>query len=146
VLGHERHDAGVEQLQQAFDDHRADTRVAHRQRACAQQHHPSDDLGLDRRSNTGSVRADQRALELRAPLGRNRDVRERSEAGRDPIRGLVRRRDPCNGGSTGLHRGVRVVGQLDRRASSSNRDNVRTRHGRAGELDESFGGGHQGRA
>ena len=68
---------------------RAGAGAAHRERARPQQHHRPHDLGLDRRAHAGRVRAHQRALELLAPLGRDRDVGERAEAGRDAVGGLV---------------------------------------------------------
>ena len=81
VLAHHRRDAGIEQGEHRVDDTGAGAGVAHRQASGAQQDHRPDRLALDLRTHPGGVRADQRRLQLRRPLGGDHRVGERAEAG-----------------------------------------------------------------
>ena len=94
VLGHDRREAGVQQREHRLGHDGPGPRAAHRQGAGAQEQHRAHDLALDRGAHPGGVRAHQRSLELLAPLGRDGDVGERAEAGRDAVGGLLRSREP----------------------------------------------------
>ena len=69
VLVHHGRDARVEQAGHQLRHLRAYAGPAGRERGQAQQHQPTHDLALHLRTRAGSVRAHQRALELRAHLG-----------------------------------------------------------------------------
>ena len=69
VLVHHRRDARVEQTGHQLRHLRPYAGPAGRQRGQAQQHQPTHDLALHLRTGARCVRADQRALELRAHLG-----------------------------------------------------------------------------
>ena len=96
VLGDDRRDAGVEQLEDRLGDLRPGARVPHGQRPRAQQHHRPHHLALDRRPHAGGVRADQRPLQLLAPLRRDRGVGQRAEPGRDAVDGLLAAGEPLD--------------------------------------------------
>ena len=89
VLGHDRRDAGVEQR-----EHRARRPPgrAPEQPIASVRARSSIIARTTSRStggaHAGGVRADQRALQLLAALGRDRDVGQRAEAGRDAVDGL----------------------------------------------------------
>ncbi len=84
-----RDDVGVEQSQDRVDDHVTDTAEPHCQCAGAQQHHRPHNFRLDQRAHAGSVRSDERALQLLTSLRRDHGGGEGPEAGRDPIDGFV---------------------------------------------------------
>ena len=94
------------------------------QRRQPQQHHRPDDLGLHLGAGPGGVRADQGALQLGAPFGRDVPGGQGAEPGRHPVvrRGVVRERvdDLAAGGDLGL--GVR--GELHGGAVPGDRDDV----------------------
>ena len=83
----------------------ADAGVPGRQRREPQQHQRAHHLALDLRAGAGGVRADQRALQLGAHLGRDVPGGQRAEPGRDAVR---RRRAPRPAPR-------RLAGLLDRR-------------------------------
>ena len=89
VLVDRRGDAGVEQRGVGLRDHGTHAGVAARHRPQAQQHHGADDLGLDQRAGAGGVGADQRLLQLGAPVAGDLQGGQRPEAGGDAVDGLV---------------------------------------------------------
>jgi hypothetical protein len=124
VLAHHRGDAGVEQREDRLGDDRPRARVAHRQGACAQQHHRAHDLALDRRAHPGRVRAHERALQLLAPAGGDDDVGQRAEPGRDAVRRLGRVEQPVDDPGAGRHDLPRGIRQRHPRARASDRDDI----------------------
>ena len=92
-LVHDRGDAVLEQRGQGLGGGRAHAGVPGGQRRQAQQHHRPHDLALDLGAAAGGVRADQRALQLRALLERDVLRGQRAEA-RSRCRSAARRRRP----------------------------------------------------
>ena len=94
----------------------------------AQQHQGAHDLALDLGAGAGGVRADQRALQLGAQLGRDVPGRERAEAGRDAVvrHGVVRPR------ASTTRAAARDLGQRPRRSARRARRRGRPRRRRRG--------------
>ena len=92
--------------------------AAHRQRAGAQEHHRPHHLALDRRAHAGGVRAHQRPLQLGPAVGRDPRLRERAEAGRDPVGGLVGGGEPRDDRRRLVHRRAGLVARAGARAPS----------------------------
>ena len=95
VLVHHRRDPVGEQVGDQLRGLRPDAGVPGRERGEPQQHQRADHLALHLGAGAGGVRADQRALQLRAHLGRDVPGGEGAEPGGDPVRrGLGARRAP----------------------------------------------------
>ena len=85
VLGDDRRDARVEEVDHRLRDQRTGAAVAEREGAGPQEHHGPDDLVLDRCAHSGSVRPHQRGLQGSSPFGWDRHGRERAEPCRDAV-------------------------------------------------------------
>ena len=90
----------------------------------------ADHLALDLRARAGGVRADQRALQLGAHLGRDVPGRQRAEPGRDPVRRGGGRGELLDDRAGPLDGGQRLVAELDRRARRGRRRRPRRRTAR----------------
>ena len=108
--------------------------VAHRQAAGAQQDHRPDRLALDLRTHPGGVRADQRRLQLRRPLGGDHRVGERAEAGGHAVDRLRLVHQPLDDGRPALDDRSCVVAErrrADRRGRRPRRRRPTRRAARA---------------
>ncbi len=90
VLWHDRSDAGVQHAGDPLDDG-ARAGMSRGERARAQQHHAAHDLLVDRIARARRMRANDRVLQFDHALGLDVHVRERPEAGRDPVHDLAAR-------------------------------------------------------
>ena len=113
VLRNDRRDARVQHRHQGLRDLGPGARVAHGQRAGAQQHRRAHHLALHGRTHAGCVRADQGALELLAPSRGDRRRRQRAEARRDSVDRFLRCGQPGDDLGAAGHRLARRGGQLD---------------------------------
>ena len=98
VLVDRRRDVGVEQGEDGVDDDLTHAGEAHRQGTRPQQHHRPHHFRLDQRAHSGGVGADQGALQFLASLRRDHRGRQRAEAGRDAVYGIVALRQALDDG------------------------------------------------
>ena len=125
VLGHDRDDAGVEQVGQRLHDGRPDAGAAGGQRAQPQQHQRPHDLGLDRPTGAGGVRADQRPLQRGPPVGRDVPGGQRAEAGGDAVGRGRRVGEPLDVGPRDLATSSSAAAaDVDGRAAPGDRDDL----------------------
>ena len=123
VFGHDRRDAGVEDVDHRLGDERSGTAVAERERAGPQEHHRSHDFVLDGVTHPGGVRADEGGLQRPPPVGWDRHGGERAEPGRDAVLRLTLG-EPLDDGARRGHPLDRRVGQLDRFVATGHGDDV----------------------
>ena len=76
----------------------------------------------------GGVRADERPLQLSPRLGGDADHRQRPEAGRDPVRRLLRRRPRDDDRGAPLHRRAGLLTQDHRGIVTRDRNDIDSRH------------------
>ena len=89
VLGHDRRDAGVEDVDHRLGDERPGAAVAERERSRPQQHHRPNHFVFDRVAHAGGVGTDECDLKCTSTLGWDRDGGERAEAGGDAVLGCA---------------------------------------------------------
>ena len=77
----------VEEVEEPFDDERANTRVPLGQGAGPQEQHGAHDLGLQRRADPGAVGKNEIALQYGRVVRRDAGVGELAEAGIDAVDG-----------------------------------------------------------
>ncbi len=123
VFGHDRRDAGVEDVDHRLGDERSGTAVAERERAGPQEHHRSHDFVLDGVTHAGGVRADEGGLQGPPPVGRDRHGGERAEPGGDAVLRLTLGEALDDGAGRG-HSFDRRIGELDRFATTGDGDDV----------------------
>ncbi len=123
VFGHDRRDAGVEDVDHRLGDERAGTAVAEGERAGPQEHHRSHDVVLDGVAHAGGVRADERGLQRPPPVGRDRHGGERAEPGRDAVLRFALG-EAVDDGTGRCHSFDRRLGELHRFATTGDGDDV----------------------
>ena len=113
LLRDRRDHVAVQHLDHAIDHDLPHAGMAEREDVCAEQQHRARLLPRQRRSDGGRVRGHDAVLERGGLLGRDRDVRERAEAGRHavhptavgdgPLHHRARGADPFAGGARERH-------------------------------------------
>ena len=88
--------AAIQQIDQPFERRDADARIALRQHVGAKRHHRADGAHRQRIVDARGMAAKEIELELAERVLRDRDFRQRSEAGVDPVHRRVTLRLPVH--------------------------------------------------
>ena len=112
-IGNGREQVTAKELDEALDDGRTDAGMALRERSSPEQQHRSNRRTLEEISDAGCVAADKVVLQFGGLLDRDASVRERTEAGRDPVRHLVVGDDRLDQGPGGCHPRGEIRPDLD---------------------------------
>ena len=103
LVGDDREQPELQELQQARRQIDADTRNTSSQRAGTEQQQRAHDVVRQRLSNGSSVRTHEGKLHLREIAGRDPGVGKRTEAGRDAVHHAVLANGSLNNPSARLH-------------------------------------------
>ena len=106
VARHKGGDLGIQHRYERLGHDRPDARQTHGERSGPQEHGRAHHLAFDGRAHPGGMRTDQGQLQLGLTQRSNPGACQRSEAGRNTVDRLARRRGPLDAGPAALHPGA----------------------------------------